>query len=72
MPCSKGMRACHSACAHRAMVRDYQDARDAYEVELEAATALYPTEVADYKRTNPGITFRAWLEGIAGRNTPPS
>lgn len=66
MPCTPGMRRCKLDCLHRRMVTNYHAARQAYDEALEAATALYPAEVAEYKRVNPGITFREWLEGNRG------
>lgn len=71
MPCSKAMRGCRRDCLHRQMVLEYRDARDAYDAQLEAATSMYDAEVADYKRDHPGPTFKAWLEGIKGRNRDP-
>lgn len=61
MPCPPRMRGCHAACLHRAKVLEYRDSRDAWEKDLEAETALYAAEVADYKRDHPGPTFKDWL-----------
>lgn len=60
------MRKCRADCLHRQSVLQYRDARDAYEAELEAATSMYATEVAEYKRDHPGITFKEWLIGKGG------
>lgn len=66
MPCSPRMRGCRAGCLHRAMVEEYRDARDAYEAELERETSMYDTEVAEYKRDRPGITFKEWLKQKGG------
>lgn len=66
MPCAPRMRGCHAKCLHRQLVLEYRDARDAYNAQLEAATSMYPAEVAEYKRETPGPTFKAWLQARAG------
>lgn len=61
MPCARKMRGCRADCLHRALVKEYRDARDAYNAELERETLMYDTEVAEYKVSHPGITFKQWL-----------
>lgn len=65
------MSGCRADCLHRRLVSDYRDARDAWEADLEATTALYAAEVQDYKRDNPGPTFKSWLQGHAGASRDP-
>lgn len=60
MPCSKGMTHCHRNCLHRQMVLAYRDARYAAELEREAETMGYDTEVRLYNRRM--ITFKDWLK----------
>jgi hypothetical protein len=42
----------------------YTLAREAWEREAEAVTFLYPTELREYKRTNPPPTFREYLVAL--------
>jgi hypothetical protein len=59
----------HPSCwpAHRQLVDEYRAARHADEQAMEQATALYPTEVAEYRRDHHLITFKEWLIGSRGR-----
>lgn len=64
MPCSPGMRACRTDCAHRALVRDYQQERERQEIAAEN----------DWRhrdgndQADPLITFQQWLVGSARRD----
>jgi hypothetical protein len=59
------MARCKTNCLHRAIVREYRDARDAYEATVENVALGYATEMEEYRRENPGITFKQWLIGKA-------
>lgn len=57
------MRGCRVGCLHRAMVQEYYLAREAWELEVEAASGGYETEAAEYReRHDGGVTFKTWLE----------
>lgn len=66
-PGCPGLLACRPLCGHRQDVEAYQLARDVAEAQLEAATALYPGDVAIYRAEVRMITFGDWLRGKAGR-----
>lgn len=51
----------HCSPAHASLVADYAAARHAWWSAMEDATALYATEVAEYRRDNPPPTFRDFL-----------
>lgn len=59
----------HPSCwpGHADLVDNYRMARHADLMALEAATALYPTEVREYVTERPLITFKQWLIGSRGR-----
>ena len=59
MPCAPRMTTCKRDCRHRLMVSEYRAARAAQEADREAATSMYPTELAEHP---PLLTFRDWLE----------
>lgn len=85
--CARGMPsvgACRRDCLHRAMVQEYQDARNAWEAQRESGTtvpalyadggelvSMYQLEDADYRAAFPPPTFRTWLEGHAGSRKDP-
>jgi hypothetical protein len=52
------MRGCVATCAHRRFVRDYQAERWRQEIERDAATGGYATELSEHP---PIITFKKWL-----------
>lgn len=43
------------------MVESYRWARQADLDALEASTGLYATEVREYRRDVPALTFKRWL-----------
>jgi len=43
------------------MVREYQDSRDAWEIQRETETGNYPAEMREFQEKNPGPTFKNWL-----------
>lgn len=67
MPCPPQMRGCARSCLHRLMVEDYRAARQRDEDRRDEETIGYPTENANYARENGMVTFRSWLEQLAGQ-----
>lgn len=63
MPCSPGMTRCRKGCRHWAFVNDYRVAREAAELQRDAATRGHATEIAEHP---PIITFKDWLQDHAG------
>ena len=44
---------------------DFRAWREAYDLELEAASNGYATEAESFRQTHPAPTFRAYLIGLA-------
>lgn len=59
--CTRNHRTC--SAYHRRLCEEYWAAREADEAALEQATALYESEVAEYKQQHRMITFKDWLTG---------
>lgn len=57
--CSPAHRNCSPF--HCEMVESYRWARQADLDALEASTGLYATEVREYRRDVPALTFKRWL-----------
>ena len=74
--CAWNLSACSALCAHRQFVEAYRAQRAMEEAALEAATGLWPGDVADYlERHGPLTTFRSFLEqnrGGAGPSCNPA
>lgn len=64
--CRPRMAGCRRDCGHRQLVHAYRAAREAAELDWEAACAGYAAEEADY---GPLPTFKSWLTACAGSPT---
>lgn len=51
------------------MVEDYQAARQRDEDKRDEETIGYPTENWNYHADTPLVTFRSWLEQLAGTHS---
>lgn len=64
-PGCPGLTACRlrrATCGHADRVETYRDARQAWEQLLEASNpGMYETEVSEWIRDHPGLTFREYL-----------
>ena len=67
---ARATRAAETEAARKArhdnFMEGYYFARIAYDAALEAATGMYPAEVAEYKENNPPLTFKDYLVGTRG------
>lgn len=63
--CRPRMVGCRRDCGHRQLVHAYRAAREAAELDREAACAGYAAEKAAY---GPLVTFKTWLTACAGRH----
>lgn len=62
MPCSRRMKSCYAGCLHRRWVEDYLAAREAQMDRAEAWSNGYPTELAEFYRTQEKrITLKDWM-----------
>lgn len=52
---------------HADLMTGYYLAREAQEKQAEAATNGHATELAEFYRDYPRLTFRRYLEGMRGR-----
>lgn len=52
---------------HDELMAGYYSAREAQERQAEAATMDYESELREWFRDNPRLTFRRYLEGMRGR-----
>jgi hypothetical protein len=52
---------------HDELMAGYYLAREAQDRQAEAATLQYQSELEDWYRVNPRLTFRKYLEGLRGR-----
>lgn len=55
---------------HAALVRDYRDARLAYEAQRDAETNEYATERRMYAATHTPMTFKRYLQGMRDDTRP--
>jgi len=64
-PGCPGMRAClarNLGCGHAARVADWRDIWTAHTLREEVENpGMYDTELAEWRDTNPGVTFREYL-----------
>lgn len=61
MACTKSMRGCAYTCGHRQLIEAYYAARDQWELDAEAASVGYATELAEYAAHTPRPTFKRFL-----------
>lgn len=63
-PCriSTNKRRHHCSPQHAELVLSYRDARRADELRADVESYGYATELAEYRRDHPAVTFKAWLK----------
>jgi hypothetical protein len=65
-------RTCEHCRRVNALGADYQATRAAWESQLEAVAAGYPTETAEARQATPGPLFRDYLVQLTGSGWPMS